>query len=152
MRTGARHFVCGDRGVSEWTFTGTRTDGTRVEMNGCDIFTFRDGKIALKNSLQCGVLAHGFVRLGCDTCPHTMLLAFSGKRRGFCPACAGRRMAQTAAHLVEQVIPWVPTRQWVVSVPIPLRYWMALSKELTAAVHTCPEVICKVFFALFLPR
>jgi hypothetical protein len=34
-------------------------------------------------------------------------------------------MAQMAAHLVEQVIPWVPTRQWVVSVPVPLRYWMA---------------------------
>jgi hypothetical protein len=45
-------------------------------------------------------------------------------------------MAQTAAHLVERVIPWVPTRQWVVSVPIPLRYWMAASQDLTAKVHT----------------
>jgi len=45
-------------------------------------------------------------------------------------------MAQTGAHLVERVIPWVPTRQWVVSVPIPLRYWMAASQELTATVHT----------------
>ena len=49
---GARHFVHGDRGVSEWTFTGTRADGTRVEVNGCDVFTFRDGKIALKNSYR----------------------------------------------------------------------------------------------------
>ena len=48
----ARHFVHGDRGVSEWTFTGTRTDGTRVEMHGCDLFTFRDGKIAIKNSFR----------------------------------------------------------------------------------------------------
>ena len=48
----ARHFVCGDRGVSEWTFTGTRADGTRVEVHGCDLFTFRDGKIALKNSYR----------------------------------------------------------------------------------------------------
>jgi hypothetical protein len=86
--------------------------------------------------LQCGILAHGFVRLGCDTCPHQVVLAFSCKKRGFCPSCAGRRMAQQAAHLVEQVIPWVPTRQWVVSVPIPLRYWMAPSRELTARVHT----------------
>jgi Putative transposase/Transposase zinc-binding domain len=90
----------------------------------------------LYDYLQCGVLAHGFLRLGCDTCQHEMLLAFSCKRRGFCPSCAGRRMAQTAAHLVEQVIPWVPTRQWVVSVPVPLRYWMASSQDLTAAVHT----------------
>src|SRR6266566_962611 len=86
--------------------------------------------------LQCGILAHGFLRLGCDTCKKEMLLAFSCKRRGFCPSCAGRRMAQTAAHLVECVIPWVPTRQWVVSVPIPLRYWTAPLKELTAKVHT----------------
>jgi hypothetical protein len=50
------------------------------------------------------------LRLGCDTCKHEVLLAFSCKRRGFCPSCAGRRMAQTAAHLVERVIPWVPTR------------------------------------------
>ena len=48
----ARHFVHGDRGVSEWTFTGTRTDGSRVEVNGCDLFTFREGRIALKNSYR----------------------------------------------------------------------------------------------------
>jgi hypothetical protein len=86
--------------------------------------------------LRCGILAHGFLRLGCDTCQHELLVPFSCKRRGFCPSCAGRRMAQMAAHLVEQVIPWVPTRQWVVSVPVPLRYWMASSQDLTAKVHT----------------
>ena len=48
----ARHFVQGDRGVSEWTFTGTRADGSRVEVHGCDLFTFRDGRIALKNSYR----------------------------------------------------------------------------------------------------
>ena len=47
-----RHFVQGSRGVSEWTFTGTRTDGARVEVHGCDVFTFRDGKIALKDSYR----------------------------------------------------------------------------------------------------
>ena len=49
----ARHFVHGERGVSEWTFRGTRADdGTRVEVNGCDLFTFRDGRIWLKNSYR----------------------------------------------------------------------------------------------------
>jgi steroid delta-isomerase-like uncharacterized protein len=48
----AQHFVCGDRGVSEWTFTGTRADGTWVEVHGCDLFRFRDGKIVLKNSYR----------------------------------------------------------------------------------------------------
>ena len=45
-----RHFVAGDRGVSEWTFSGTGVDGRAVEVNGCDLFTFRAGKIALKSS------------------------------------------------------------------------------------------------------
>ena len=48
----ARHFVAGDRGVSQWTFTGTLTDGRRVEVAGCDVFTFRNGKIAIKNSFR----------------------------------------------------------------------------------------------------
>jgi len=49
---GARHFIRGDRGVSEWTFTGTRVDGWRVEVHGCDVFTFRDGLIAVKDSFR----------------------------------------------------------------------------------------------------
>ena len=49
---GPRHFIAGDRGVTEWVFTGTRSDGTRVEVQGCDVFTFRDGKIAVKNSYR----------------------------------------------------------------------------------------------------
>ena len=44
-----RHFVQGDFGVSEWTFTGTSLDGTRVVADGVDIFTFKNGKIHLKN-------------------------------------------------------------------------------------------------------
>ena len=48
----ATHMVLGDRGVSEWTFTGTKADGSRIEVHGCDLFTFRDGRIALKNSYR----------------------------------------------------------------------------------------------------
>ena len=48
----AQYFVHGDRGISEWTFTGTRADGARVEVHGCDLLTFRAGKIALKNSYR----------------------------------------------------------------------------------------------------
>lgn len=47
-----RHFVAGDRAVSEWTFTGTTREGAKVEVNGCDIFTLRGGKIAVKNSYR----------------------------------------------------------------------------------------------------
>ena len=49
---GARHLIQGDRGVSEWTFSGSRADGARVEVHGCDVFTFRNGKIAVKNSYR----------------------------------------------------------------------------------------------------
>ena len=48
----ARHFILGNRGVSEWIFTGTKSDGTKIEVTGCDLFTFKDGKIAVKNSYR----------------------------------------------------------------------------------------------------
>ncbi len=48
----ARHFLSGNRGVSEWVFSGTQADGKRVEVVGCDLFSFRDGKIAIKNSFR----------------------------------------------------------------------------------------------------
>jgi len=50
--------------------------------------------------LQCGILAHGFVRLRCYECSHEKLVAFSRKRCGFCPKCSARRMANTALHQV----------------------------------------------------
>ena len=84
--------------------------------------------------LECGILAHGFLRLRCGECAHDKLVAFSYPRRGVCPACGARRMAETAAHLVEQVIPHVPVRQWVVSFPIPLRHLFATQPQLLSPV------------------
>jgi steroid delta-isomerase-like uncharacterized protein len=46
----ARHFTCGDRGVSEWTIHGTQTTGEPIEVRGCDLFEFTDGKISRKDS------------------------------------------------------------------------------------------------------
>ena len=46
------HFVAGDRGVSEWTFTATGPNGQPIEVRGCDILTFKDGKIYVKNSFR----------------------------------------------------------------------------------------------------
>lgn len=46
------HFVVGDKGVSETTFKGTKADGSRVEARMVDVFTFRDGKIAVKNAYR----------------------------------------------------------------------------------------------------
>lgn len=49
---GPKHFIAGDRGISEWVFTATGPDGAHVEVQGCDVFTFRNGKIAVKNSYR----------------------------------------------------------------------------------------------------
>ncbi len=48
---GPKHFIAGDRGVTEWVFTATGPNG-RIEAHGCDVFTFRDGKIAVKDSYR----------------------------------------------------------------------------------------------------
>ncbi len=48
----AYHFISGNRGFSEWIFTGTKSDGTKVEVTGCDLFTFKNNKIAIKNSYR----------------------------------------------------------------------------------------------------
>jgi len=88
--------------------------------------------------LECGIPAHGFLRLRCGDCGHDKLVAHSRKQRGFCRSCGARRMAQTAAHLVDQVIPRVPLRQWVrvcrVRLPIPLRLLLATQPERVAPV------------------
>lgn len=84
----------------------------------------------LRGYLRCGVFAHGFVRAHCDTCGHDLLVAFSCKGRSACPSCAGRRMANVAAHLVDRVLPAVPVRQWVLSLPFELR-------ALAASAPTC---------------
>ena len=53
--------------------------------------------------LECGILAYGFVRARCEDCGASRAVAFSCKKRGFCPSCSGRRMADTAARLVDGV-------------------------------------------------
>lgn len=59
----------------------------------------------LEAYLGCGLLCRGFSRLRCSLCGVSRLLAFSCKRRGFCPSCLGRRMSATAANLMEYVLP-----------------------------------------------
>ena len=75
--------------------------------------------------LKCGRLEHGLLRVRCDKCYFERLVAFSCKKRGFCPSCGARRMAETAALLADEVFPDVPLRQWVISFPFPLRYLFA---------------------------
>jgi len=71
----------------------------------------------LRKFVECGVLGHGFVRVRCTACGHDRAVPFACKGRGFCPSCGGRRMAETAARLVDGLLPRVPIRQWVLSLP-----------------------------------
>ena len=84
--------------------------------------------------LGCGVWARGFARFRCETCHAERLVPFSCKARAVCPSCGGRRMAERAAHLVDHVLPAVPTRQWVLSLPFRLRYRLAWNHTLCRAV------------------
>ncbi|MGK2900324.1 MAG: transposase zinc-binding domain-containing protein, partial [Burkholderiaceae bacterium] len=94
--------------------------------------------------MECGILAHGFLRLRCGECGHDKLLAFSCKRRGFCPSCGARRMSQTAVHLVDHVISHVSVRQWVLSLPIALRLLLAAQPELvTPVLHVVQRVVTR---------
>ena len=84
--------------------------------------------------LKCGRLEHGFLRVVCEACHDEKLVAFSCKRRGFCPSCGARRMADSAALLVDEVLPHQPMRQWVLSVPFPLRFLFASNPKVMTRV------------------
>ena len=93
--------------------------------------------------LRCGILAHGFARVVCRRCRAEHLVAFSCKGRSICPSCTSRRMHDCAAHLVDRVIPHVPTRQWVVTFPRRVRYHLAADPKL--ATETLREVLRAIF-------
>lgn len=84
--------------------------------------------------LRCGRLEHGFLRVRCEDCKYERLVAFSCKRRGFCPSCGARRMAESAALLVDEVLPAVPIRQWVLSFPYQLRLLLAQHPDMMGKV------------------
>jgi ribosomal protein S27E len=92
--------------------------------------------------LRCGQLCYGFLRVRCNDCGYDQLVALSCKRRGLCPSCCTRRMHDTAAHLVDRVLPDAPYRQWVVSFPRHVRFRLALDPELlTRVLRGCLQVI-----------
>ena len=84
--------------------------------------------------LKCGRLEHGFLRVQCNNCHAEHLVAFSCKCRGFCPSCGARRMAESAALLVDEVLPEQPMRQWVLSFPYPLRFLFASQPAIMTGV------------------
>jgi hypothetical protein len=84
--------------------------------------------------LECGIPSFGVARARCASCGYDFLVPFSCKTRGLCPSCNARRMVETAAHLVDHVIPWVPMRQWVLTVPKRIRYFILRNPRLFSGV------------------
>src|SRR5262249_46860402 len=101
----------------------------RTEGGGLPQFVERE----FPGFLTCGALSRGFARVRCDGCAFERLVPFSCKRRGFCPSCGGRRLAELAPHLVDAVLPAVPVRQWVLTLPHRLRYLLAYNHALCRA-------------------
>ena len=89
----------------------------------------------MRSFLDCGIPSRGFIRVHCDSCGRDRIVPFSCKGRGFCASCCGRRMADTAAHLVDRVLPEVRTRQWALTLPYTLRFLMAYDSKLISAIH-----------------
>jgi hypothetical protein len=83
--------------------------------------------------IRCGDFSEGFSRAHCDACGHDLLVAFSCHGRSICPSCCGRRMANVAAHLVDRVLPDVPVRQYVLTLPYELRRLAAFKADVLTA-------------------
>ncbi|MFT6122930.1 MAG: hypothetical protein ACJASG_001458 [Oleiphilaceae bacterium] len=104
----------------------------RLEANGRTLPRYVQREF--EDFLTCGRLEYGLLRVRYEDCKHDRLEAFSCKRRGFCPSCGARRMAESAALLVNEVLPQEPMRQWVLSFPFQLRFLFA----------SYPELMCQV--------
>jgi hypothetical protein len=94
----------------------------------------RHVETAFREYLKCGLLCHGFARVYGPGCGHDFLVGFSCRGRDICPSCATRRMVEIAAHMVDHVLPRVPMRQWVLSVPKRVRWHLRNKPEVTSGL------------------
>ena len=87
-----------------------------------------------RSYLECGILAFGYGRCWCPNCRHGFAVAYSCKTRGLCPSCSSKRMAMSAAHIIDYVMPQVPVRQVVLSVPRRLRWYLHRDPKVVSGV------------------
>jgi hypothetical protein len=99
--------------------------------------------------IRCGDFSEGFSRAHCDACGHDLLVAFSCHGRSICPSCCGRRMANVAAHLVDRVLPDVPVRQYVLTLPYELRRLAAFKADVLTALA---RIFVEAVFARYRSR
>ena len=87
----------------------------------------------LRAMVGCGDVTLGIARFECGSCQGSRVVPFSCKTR-LCPSCAGRRMAEQSAHLVDRVMPRAPYRQWVLTFPWELARAVAYDADLCSRV------------------
>lgn len=102
---------------------------------------------AFQKYFGCGILAKGFACAHCEGCHKDLILPFSCKRRGLCPSCNQRAMVQTAAHLVDNVLPRIPFRQFVMSFPKRIRHYLETHAILQAVLKIVVDEIRKKLIA-----
>ena len=97
--------------------------------------------------LGCGILAKGFACAHCEDCRKDFLIAFSCKGRGICPSCNTRAMVETATHLIENVLPRLPFRQFVISFPMRIRHYLQTHEILQSVLRIVVSEIRKTLIA-----
>ena len=81
----------------------------------------------------------------CEDCGHEFLLAFSCKRRHFCPSCHQKRVVEFGEWLCTEVLKYVPHRQWVFSIPKRLRIYFMFDRRLLAKLSRCAWKVLNLY-------
>ena len=102
--------------------------------------------------LDCGILHNGFARVKCGECGHEFLLAYSCKRRHFCPSCHQKRVVEFGEWLCEEVLKAVPHRHFVFSIPKILRRYFLYDRKLLSDLSRCGWETLKEFFQEAVPE
>ncbi len=105
----------------------------------------------IQRYLDCGDLHFGFARVKCEDCGHEYLLAFSCKRRHFCPSCHQKRVVEFGEWLCTEVLKYVPHRQWVFSIPKRLRIYFMFDRSLLAKLSRCAWKVLNLYLTQAVP-
>jgi len=109
-------------------------------------------KQVIHRFLDCGILHNGFARVKCGECGHEYLLAFSCKRRHFCPSCHQKRVVEFGEWLCEEVLKAVPHRHFVFSIPKILRRYFLYDRKLLSDLGRCGWESLKTFLQGTVPE
>ena len=101
----------------------------------------------LDEYLNCGLLEHGAARVYCDSCKHSLFVAFSCKKRGICPSCGAKRAVKFAEHLHNSVLEDVDHRHLVFSIPKRLRPYFRYNRKLCSILFQAAWQSLREYFS-----